>query len=145
MIQRIQSVWLLLAAAINVGLIFFGIYKADVVDGAITITKEITATNEIILLLIMAVTIILPFVSIFMFGNRKRQVNMSVLSIVMNIAFIAVAIMIVSNFKNQTPAPTDGTYLLGIFFPIIAIVFLILAIRGIRKDIKTIKSLDRLR
>lgn len=146
MIQRIQSVWLLLAGIINIGLFYFGIYKADVVNSSgAEVVKKITASNNIILLLIAVVTIALPLFAIFLFKNRKRQSNMTIMSILANISFMAAAIMIVGNFSNGTPTPTNGTYLVGIFLPIAAILFLFLAFKGIRKDIKTIKSLDRLR
>lgn len=146
MIQRIQSVWLFLAAAINVLLFFLGLYKATVFDSGIERIEKITANGNFLLLIIAVVAIALPLFAIFMYSNRKRQVNITVLSIVVNIGFVAATLMLVGNLNNNTePAPTDGTYLPGIGAPIVAIIFLFLAMKGIRKDIKTIKSLDRLR
>lgn len=145
MIQRIQSVWLLLAAAINVLLFFLGLYKATVFEDGIERIEEITANGNFILLIIAAIAILLPFAAIFMFGNRKRQMNMTVLSMLINIGFVAAVLMMVGTLNNTQPAPTNGTYLPGIGAPIVSLIFLFLAMRGIRKDIKTIKSLDRLR
>lgn len=145
MIQRIQSVWLLVAALLNAGLFYFSLYRADVMKEGVATVEKITANGNIMLFLLAIVIIALPLVAIFMFKNRKQQANMAMLSIVLNIGFIATAIMVISNFSNSTPAPTNGSYRLGIVLPIAAIVFLFMAFKGIRKDIKTIKSLDRLR
>jgi hypothetical protein len=54
--------------------------------------------------------------------------------------------MHIANFNSQAnPAPTNGGYAFGSVLPIFSLVFLILAIRGINKDEKLVKSLDRLR
>lgn len=145
MIQRIQSVWLFLAALISAGLFYFGVYKADTVLNGVTVTEHLKATNHYPLLLIALVTIILPLVAIFMFKNRKRQISMAVIAIISNISFLAVAIMKVGNINNQVPVPVDGTYLPGAVLPVVSMVFLMLAISGIRKDEKLVKSVDRLR
>ena len=80
-----------------------------------------------------------------MFGNRKRQRTMALLSMVFTLGFLALTLMRVGNFNNGSSAPANGSYWIGSILPIISVIFLILAIRGIRKDEKLIKSLDRLR
>ncbi len=145
MIQRIQTVWLLLAAVANALLFHFAYYKAIFMANGAERIEYLRATNHVPSLLVLVVVVLLPLVAIFSFKNRKRQNRMAVLSMVANIGFHALMIMRVSNIKNGTTIPADGAYQIGFFFPTVAILFLFLAIKGIKKDEKLIKSLDRLR
>jgi hypothetical protein len=96
-------------------------------------------------LLLALVITVLPFVAIFMFGNRKRQKTITLLSMVFTIGFIALTLLRVSSFNNGTSAPTNGSYWIGSVLPVVSVIFHFLALQGIRKDEKLIKSLDRLR
>ena len=145
MIQRIQSLWLFLAALANAGLFFFDQYHADVTVNGAAAVHSIKVNDHFPSLLLALVITILPFAAIFMFGNRKRQRTMALLSMVFTLGFLALTLMRVGNFNNGSSAPANGSYWIGSILPIISVIFLILAIRGIRKDEKLIKSLDRLR
>src|SRR5690606_14748787 len=94
-------------------------------------------------LLLAIVITVLPLVSIFMYKNRTRQRNMVLISMLLTIGFIALVLMRVTNLNDGSSAPADGTYWIGSVLPVIAVVFLVLAIRVIRKDNRLIKSLDR--
>lgn len=149
MIQRIQSVWLLLAVMIN-GMLFLpsmSLYRYVVPTG---ITggqvKFLSTTNYFPLLIVAAVITLLPLVAIFMFKDRKRQKGMVLLSIIAGVGFIALMIMKIGNLRNGTPPVADDSYSIpGALLPVLSLLFLILAHQGIRKDEKLIKSLDRLR
>ena len=146
MIQRIQTIWLFLAALMGAGLFMFDLYAGNKMVDGVTVKESINALNNYALLLIAVVVTILPLIAIFMFKSRKRQKMMSIMSIVANIGFIALTIMLVGNFTNENATTvSDGGYRAGAVMPVLAIVFLIFAIRGINKDQKLIKSLDRLR
>ena len=67
------------------------------------------------------------------------------MSIVIDIGFITAVIMQVGRFHDANPGIVNDTYWVGTVLPFISMVFLILALQGIRKDDKLIKSLDRLR
>lgn len=151
MIQRIQSVWLLIAAIVSTGLFVLNIMHIEyMIDGEM-ISKGITLLeyNHFIgyLLAILAVVLVaLPLIAIFMFKNRKRQRSMALLTIVLNIGFVAFYIMSMDAYKNgHKPIIQEASFSIAAFLPIIAIIFLVMAMRGITKDIKTVKSLDRLR
>lgn len=145
MIQRIQSVWLFVAAVIAAGLFFFDMYHAHMlVNNADTIV-EIKATNDYLQLLLALIITLVPLVAIFMFKNRKRQQNLIMLTMVLTFGFLAYMIIKVTNLNNQVPQPTKGTYWIGAVLPVISMVFLIMANNGIKKDEKLVKSLDRLR
>lgn len=145
MIQRIQSIWFLLAAAIGAGLFYFSLYKYDVIKEGSEVTMKLSAANNFLLLILALVVIGLPLITIFLFNNRKTQKKMGVLSIVANVAFIAATLMLIGNINNEVPPPTDANYMPGIIIPIVSIILIILALRGITKDEKLIRSQDRLR
>lgn len=145
MIQRIQSVWLLLAAVLNGLLFYFNYYKGVVMINGAEVVKHLGAKNHFPSLLVAVICIAVPLIAIFMFKNRKKQKGMVALAMVLNIGFIAVMMMHITDFNNGTPIPTDTSYQLGAVLPIISFILMILALRGINKDQKLIKSLDRLR
>lgn len=149
MIQRIQSVWLFLAAMVS-GSLFMPsmvLYRYTVPGGFTGGKVESLSTLNFYPLLVVAVVMtLLPLVAIFMFKDRKRQRGMAVLSILACIGFISLMFMKIGNINNKMPAPANQVYgIVGSVVPVAAIIFLILAIKGIRKDEKLIKSLDRLR
>jgi uncharacterized membrane protein len=87
----------------------------------------------------------LPFITIFMYKQRKRQVSLSLISILTVVSFIALVLWRVANLAKLPVPPTTGSYWIGAVLPVVSFVFLILAISGIRKDDKLVKSVDRLR
>ena len=98
------------------------------------------------LFIIAAVITILPLVAIFLYGNRKRQRGTAWVSIISIFSFFSVMLMRVSNLKNGSPTVSHFEYVLpGVLVTVGGLIFLILALRGIRKDERLIKSLDRLR
>ncbi len=150
MIQRIQSIWLLVAALIS-GLLFLNwhtgyVFKADIAQGFGMVVRRLTVTEHFPTLIIAVVMTVLPLIAIFMFRNRKQQRAMSIAGIFACISFVSVNLMRIENFKNTTsPAPANGSYDIGSVIPAFVIVVLILAIRGINKDEKLVRSMDRLR
>ena len=92
MIQRIQTIWLFLAALMGAGLFMFDLYAGNKMVDGVTVKESINALNNYALLLIAVVVTILPLIAIFMFKSRKRQKMMSIMSIVANIGFIALTI-----------------------------------------------------
>ncbi len=145
MIQRIQSLWLLLAALVNAGLFYFDLYRADVVKNGQTVVDGLRINDHYPSLLIALVITILPLVIIFMYKQRKRQRSMAILGIVLNIGFISTVLMRVGNYTNSPAAPANGSYWIGSILPLLSMIFLFLALKGINKDDKLVKSLDRLR
>lgn len=142
MIQRKQTLWLLLAGLISAGVLYFDLYRAT---GAMIEKKVLRVSDHYPSLLISLVMIALPIVAIFMFNNRKRQTRLATVGIVSNAAFLSMMLWRVTLITKQIPAPDGGSYWIGAVLPFVSIVFLILAISGIRKDDKLVRSTDRLR
>jgi hypothetical protein len=144
MIQRIQSIWLFLAAFISGALFIFPLYHYT--PATTNIATLMGARNEYILLVLAAMMSALPLVALFMFGNRKRQKGLVWLSILSSIGFVAVMLLKIQNLKQAVPTISNDNFALpGPIIPLLAIVFLFLALNGIRKDEELIKSVDRLR
>ncbi len=146
MIQRIQTVWLLLAALTAAGVFFTDLFRAQIIEDTVAVTKNIDATGEFVLLLVAIPMVLLPLVAIFMFRNRKKQRGMVWIGFLVTVGFIALSLMIISNYKNDPAIRiTSGSYHIGSVLPVVSLFFLILAIRGINRDEKLVRSLDRLR
>jgi|SRR5690554_5876555 len=139
MIQRIQTIWLLLAFLLSVILFVVPVFKAG--DNALKIGGDYVAV------IINVISIFLSLWAIFRYKNRKGQKQMTYLNVIVNIGLLAWLFNIISNFEEiqKISFGQDGYFWIGAFLPIFTILCLILAIAGIRKDEKLLKSLDRLR
>ena len=146
MIQRIQSLWLFLAAMLN-GLLFIcPLYRYNLPNQVYSPWMVESARTYIPLFILAAVITILPMVTIFFFGDRKRQRGMVWICMISIASFVSVMLMRVSNLKNANPPVSNFQYLIpGVLVTVGALVFLLLALRGIRHDEKLVKSMDRLR
>lgn len=147
MIQRIQSVWLFLAAMINGLLFIMKLYHAEASTVMGTSSMEhfgVRDSANLPLFIAAAAITILPLIAIFFYGDRKRQRGVVIGSIIANIGFFSLVIMKIGQYKSQHPG-AKVSYDFGLLLPIVAIILMILAIRGINKDEKLIRSLDRLR
>lgn len=148
MIQRKQSLWLFIAALLNSGVLFFDIYHTGntqtMANGAAVVnkTEQLRVGNNFPLLIIALVMILIPLITIFMFRNRKRQIRLSAVSIVATLSFLGMALALANKVASASPG---GSYWLGAILPVISLVFLIMAMAGIRRDEKLVKSVDRLR
>ncbi|MDI9319100.1 MAG: DUF4293 domain-containing protein [Phycisphaerales bacterium] len=144
MIQRVQSIWLFVAAFLSGALFIFPLYHYTAA-GAST-ASLLSTRNEYMLLLLASLMTVVPMVSIFLFKNRKQQKGMIWVSILASLGFVTVMLMKIQNLKNAMPPATNDNFALpGPIIPIAAIVFLLLALKGIREDDALIKSVDRLR
>jgi FlaA1/EpsC-like NDP-sugar epimerase len=146
MIQRIQSLYLLLAAAAGIGTWFLNIWKATLNDGSI---RYFNAQSSFIVFLVLMLVVGLALFCIFLFKNRKLQFRLTILNILLSVVAIALQYFKVQDTANDLQSQgkliTTATYLPGAFLPVLIFIFLLMAARGIFKDEKLIKSLDRLR
>jgi hypothetical protein len=154
MIQRIQSLFLLLAAVCP-ALLFLLPYAGFQLDGrhhdllvcGLTGTEGTGATEGVMSLPTIAVTILcvlIPLYVIFLYRKRLLQIKLAKLTIFLN-AGLMVLMFAVADKVSVMLSGSDRSYSLGAVFPIFAIIFLILAIRSIRKDEELVRSADRIR
>lgn len=140
MIQRIQSLWLFIAALFALLVFFFPIAKAG--------DNHLKIGTDVIAIILNAISIGLSMVAIFLFKDRKKQKQLSRLNILINIALFAYFILMsTKNFFEDQLAQfnQEGYYWIGMFIPLVVIIFTFMALKGISKDDKLIRSLDRLR
>lgn len=157
MIQRIQSIWLLLAAVVLLGLFVFpylnyidlvGLGKKLFVTGAYSSVNNEAVKQESFLLQTIATVLlaIIPVITIFLYSNRKLQLKLIYVEIVL-IALFGAWIYSSASSTLDTISQSVGAQNIGVGFFLlpVSIIFLALAIGGIRNDEKLIKSADRLR
>jgi hypothetical protein len=142
MIQRLQSVWLLLAAAAAFCSLQFSFYSGNLIatPNQAKTFAALNAQSNLLLLILSAGVGIASLISIFLYKNRKIQLRIVLVALLVSILNLVL-------FFTQTKkfVPNEGSYNLTAIFAIMVPVFLFFAIRGIRRDEKLVKSLDRLR
>ena len=152
MIQRIQTIWLLLAALTICCLLLLPMVTATIgsseyyviASGLYQKTENSTKQIEASLpLLISTIAVsLMSFINIFNFKNRTTQKRI----VMANIVLIISLSFWCSQFAKKIPGGLEtANYNVGMFLPVIAILFSILAIRGINNDDKLIRSAERLR
>ncbi len=157
MIQRIQTVWLLLSSLVLLGLFMFpyvnyidlvGLGKNIYVSGVYTSVNNVTSKESSFLLMTIATVVlaIIPLLIIFKYKNRKIQLSLIMLQVVL-ICLFAIWMFVAANNILDLINQSIGASNIGIGFFLlpVSIIFLGLAIRGIRNDEKLIKSAERLR
>lgn len=139
MIQRIQSVWLFLAVLFAALTYKFPFYTGNII-GKDNIQRylELTAASNFILLILTAGFIAGTTAIIFLYKNRRQQLWLTVVAACLSIINLVIYFYEVKKFLSGNMSLTA---ILAFALPIL----LILAINGIRKDEKLIRSLDRLR
>ena len=141
MIQRIQSVWLALAAICGFAMAKVPLFAASLQDGTV---RHFLATESLLSFALAIGIAVLSTVTIFLFKDRKTQSKLVWIGILLSAVVIGLQVYSVEGFKTSVNM-TQGTYQWGGLLPIAMLIFLFLAASGIRKDEKLIKSLDRLR
>ncbi|BFO65893.1 MULTISPECIES: DUF4293 family protein [unclassified Chryseobacterium] len=129
MLQRIQTIWTLLAVLAAVFLFITG--------------QDVVISDSIPLLNISCIVlVIIGALSIFSFKNRKRQILLNTISIIINALLIGVLAYWLLNLSGGIQIPEKG---IEPIFPLIAVICLLIANIYIRKDERLVKSVDRLR
>lgn len=143
MIQRIQTLYLIVAALISGGLINVVylwkendtlVYILDLFESISLMLKSIPA--------LFLVSTILSLIAIFFFKNRKLQFVINRLNILTNLYLLGVFLYYLLSLPGETVISEKG---IGVFIPIVVVVLLVLANKAIHKDENLVKSVDRLR
>lgn len=136
MIQRIQSLWLLLASACAFASFKFPYYSGVNAKGLSA--YELNATENFLLLVTTAIVGVLALFNIFLFKKRTLQLRLSVLGILLEAVLIFL-------YYREVKTFTQGTYSLTAILHSIIVLAFVLAARSINKDEKLVKDSDRLR
>ena len=135
MIQRIQSIWLLAAAVCSFLTLKFDFYYGGTVTGQ---PSSLNSQTTIFLTVLASGIGLAAFISIFLYKQRKLQLRILIFT------FIASALLLTLLFLQLKKFTAGAITLTSVIYFVIPI-FLLLAVRGIWKDEKLIKSTDKLR
>lgn len=176
MIQRIQTIHLLLVAALMTCLLFstyatvslgnptLGVQEVTAADGTLVRTTTVahdTITfslwgieqngQQIVSTLFMAILVILTLltalVSIFLYRRRWLQIRLCFALAIMLLGIQSFLVLYIYKLTNilDNLAQYAVKYSITDTFPIIGLIFIYLAFRGIARDQALVKSLDRIR
>lgn len=137
MIQRVQSIYLLLAALAAILFLFIPF-------GTITYNNETMILKGEMNLLIIISCIFLALISIaaiFLFRNRTLQMRVVLVNGILSVLFIGfITYGVTLHAINDAFRPQPG-----IIFPLFVMLFNFLAHRSIKHDEILVRSMDRLR
>lgn len=145
MLQRIQSIYLALAG-LGFGSNFLTDYAASSqpIPGMLSDQKyEIQDSGLLLALTILGIVIALA--AIFLYNNRILQQRLSIGVVIFGVFLPAVALLLMFNEGSAVPSGVEVTEKAGLYLSVLPIVFGFLAYRGINKDEKLVRSMDRLR
>ncbi|GAB3362425.1 DUF4293 domain-containing protein [Arachidicoccus ginsenosidivorans] len=143
MIQRIQSFWLLVVVILAALSLKFGFYVGTWLSDGVQ-HPQIVLNGHNPSILVFADTIIIIVVSliaIFMYKNRKQQMLLTVVDLLLSLGLFYFYYQEI----NAHFLPGSGTLALTSIFVFLIPIFIIMAIRGISRDMKLLKRADRLR
>lgn len=154
MIQRIQTLYLLLAS-IAIGLLFFfpvtellvdkqflflfryrGLYELK--DGA-----EILSIHSVPLALLFSINLLLSLITIFLYKNRNLQMRICIINILLLLGSLGLMYYYIRIAFSGFEAVTH--YTIFALMPVIAAILIFMAYRGIRKDELLVRSVERIR
>jgi len=155
MIQRIQTVFLFVAFIAAILIFFFPLatylselqyvkfylYQlVDMVPGTEPLYSKFFNLPFIIITLIILVLIM---VTVFKYKKRLLQIKLVNFGILLNIVMIVLMFFYTDKISKDIAVTTK--YEIGSIFPLISLIFMVLALRSIRKDEKMVRAADRLR
>ena len=150
MIQRIQTIYLLLVAFIMIAMLFFPLGEIFPETGDASSKFDAFGVHgqdnsAVWFLFVFPVSCtLLSILTIFFYNRRKLQIKLGYLTLFIFVLIYIVGIFFLWNLTQKQPLATISLTIVSTF-PLIAFILEILAIRGIKKDEKLIRSLSRLR
>ncbi|MEM8584056.1 MAG: DUF4293 domain-containing protein [Bacteroidota bacterium] len=143
MLQRIQSIYLLLAA-VAAGLLYVLPAAQTAVEAEASYLfsdTRFTLDDDVILLSCFGLAALLWGMGIFLFRNRHLQVRLSTIALLLVVGGSAYGVYLFT----QDAAQTSAVVAAGVGLPLLSLLFGWLANRSIRYDDRLVKSADRLR
>ena len=153
MLQRIQSVYLFIVTVLMALMTFMPIGGFLIGTDSIVLkmcgfcdsTSALASAWGLVLTVIPAA--ILPFVTIFLYKKRLLQFRLCVVEMILLCGVILFEIFYMwMGYRNFSDLPlTAASIRMAALFPVISLIFTWLALRGVKKDIMLLKSMDRIR
>ena len=137
MIQRIQTIYLLLAFVVTGVLLFFFLLWT------MSDNKEYFFMQSQVYTILLGLSTSLTLLGVVSYKKRQNQFVIGRLNIILNLILLGLFVYRSLNLSGETPAVSEKG--IGMFLPAVAIVLLVLANKAIKKDEDLVKSVDRLR
>lgn len=138
MIQRQQTLWLLLATAAALLSFMFPFVIGKGIGKGIEVDKMVKADSNFILLILTGASLILSGATIFLYKDRPLQIKLCLVGFLLSAGIIVLYILEMNKLTRSTLA-------LFAILPFLITIGYYMAFRNIRKDEKLVKSLDKLR
>ncbi|HEX6914234.1 MAG TPA: DUF4293 family protein [Chitinophagaceae bacterium] len=141
MIQRIQTLWLALAAICGGLSYYLPFYSGTRMMGEPpqpTPEVEMNSTFSVPIIIFMAIAVVGSIHALLSYSQRSRQFWVSLVCMISSIIAIVLLFMATSEFEG------GGVRIESLVYFAVP-VFLFMAAKGIRNDEKLVKSMDRLR
>jgi len=158
MIQRIQTLYLSLAFIAMALLFAFPLAQFFAENGAYIfsvkglknmVPGDPNAFNPMIFLPLIIVAIgigLLALYTISQFKNRSFQIKLTNVGVLSSVALImGIFFLYIPMIEKKINIVPDYSKAYGIYMPLIALVFMVMANRAIKRDDKLVRSADRLR
>ena len=153
MLQRIQTVYLLIIVALTVAILFLPLAVLQAGDQFFTFDatgiSTMTAQPELVyptwgLFALVVVISLLALLTIFLFKKRILQIRLCIFNAILMLGFYGLFAFFCWNLKGQTELFSLSLNI-ALSFPLISLILDYLAIRNIGADEALVRSLDRLR
>ena len=123
MIQRIQSIWLLIVAIAAFATYTLTLYVGKLANG----TEKVFQLADDFLLVILIIALgILAIICLFLYKNRKLQFKLSIFGVLFSVGFLFLEYIRVENFKKDNLIQS-GSYQIGALLPLIMVIFFFLS------------------
>ncbi len=153
MIQRIQTLYLLIAFAAGIAFLFSPLasYSAASLMYSLKVMEfndmgdmgQSMFVNTMPLVIVTGIFVALLAIIILLYKNRPLQAKLAGVSILINTVMIFLGFWFTDAMGEKINAQANYEY--GAIIPVISLLFLFMAMRGIKKDEKLIRSMERLR
>ena len=155
MIQRIQTVYLLIVAGLFIALMFLPLAVVRSGDAFflydMTGLNTLTQPSELVfstwpLMILAIIIVLLSFVIIFIYKRRVLQIRICIFNSLIIVGFcILFGLYIWQMEKSSTMQEISVSLRIWASFPVISLILNYLAIRNIGADEVLVRSLERLR
>jgi len=136
MIQRIQTLYLILVILLNAVLVQWSVLWSTAEGG------DVFLDNSLWVAVMFYSISALALISLVLFKKRQHQFVVNRLNIILNLFLLGFFVYRSLNLSGGAEVSEKG---IGMLIPVFSIVLLVLANRAIKKDEDLVKSVDRLR
>lgn len=136
MIQRIQSVWLLVATVLAFLTLKVSFYSGTFLPD--NQYHQLNGTDNILLMITTIALGVVTLIAIFLYKTRVIQLRLCIIGILLDLLLLLLYFRAIQHF-------TQGEYAITAAAHLVILLSLFFAARGISKDDKLIKDSDRLR